>query len=141
MFREGTVTTRATTPLAEVLDAHTKEGELYEKLPDNRVSCFACGHRCVILDGLRGICKVRYNRGGTLYVPAGYVNALQADPTEKKPLFHVMPGSIALTFGMLGCDYHCPYCQNWLSSQALRASDAGGAAMTISAEVMVDVAR
>lgn len=61
-------------------------------------------------------------------MPHGYVAALQSDPIEKKPFFHVMPGSNALTFGMLGCDYHCPYCQNWLTSQALRdpASDIAG---------------
>ena len=55
----------------------------------------------------------------------GYVAALQSDPIEKKPFSHVLPGANALTFGMLGCDYHCGYCQNWLTSQALRdpASD------------------
>jgi pyruvate formate lyase activating enzyme len=135
------VTTRETIPLAEILDAHTKEGELYEKLPDNRVSCYACGHRCTILDGLRGICRVRFNKGGTLYVPTGYVSALQADPTEKKPFFHVMPGSTTLTFGMLGCDYHCSYCQNWLTSQTLRDPASIGSTMTISAEEMMAAAR
>src|SRR3989337_1156389 len=110
--------TRVVTPLAELLDASTKEGALYEKLADSKGRCFACGHRCLILDGLRGICKVRFNRGGTLMVPTGYVGALQCDPTEKKPFFHVLPGSLTLTFGMLGCAYTCPYCQNWLTSQA-----------------------
>ncbi len=101
------------------------EGELYEKLADNSVRCFACGHRCLIRDGKRGICQVRFNKGGKLRVPHGYVAALQSDPIEKKPFSHVLPGSNALTFGMLGCDYHCPYCQNWVTSQALRepASD------------------
>ncbi len=134
------MTTRVTVPLAEVLDASTKEGVLYEKLPDNRIRCLACGHRCLILDGLRGICKVRFNRGGTLMVPTGYVAALQSDPTEKKPFFHVLPGSLTLTFGMLGCDYHCPYCQNWLTSQALRDASAGVEPMRISAEEMVTLA-
>ncbi|MFQ5913661.1 MAG: AmmeMemoRadiSam system radical SAM enzyme [Nitrospinota bacterium] len=106
--------------LAEVLDARTCEGDLYEPLEDHRVRCFACGHRCLILEGRRGICKVRFNQGGRLIVPTGYVGALQCDPTEKKPFFHVLPGSHTLTFGMLGCDYHCAYCQNWLTSQALR---------------------
>lgn len=111
--------------LVEYLDEMTVEGELYESLPDGSVRCFACGHRCLIRDGKRGICKVRFNRGGKLYVPYGYVAALQADPIEKKPFFHVLPGSDALTFGMLGCDFHCGYCQNWLTSQAARdeASD------------------
>jgi pyruvate formate lyase activating enzyme len=113
------------TSLAEVLDARTIEGELYEKLEDNAVRCYACAHRCLIRDGRRGICKVRFNRNGKLYVPWGYVAGLQVDPIEKKPYYHVLPGEDALTFGMLGCDFHCDFCQNYLSSQALRdpASD------------------
>lgn len=106
--------------LANTLDELTVEGTLYERLPDNAVRCFACGHRCLIREGRRGICQVRFNQGGELRVPWGYVAALQSDPIEKKPFNHVMPGSNALTFGMLGCDYHCGYCQNWLTSQALR---------------------
>ncbi|MCH7835588.1 MAG: AmmeMemoRadiSam system radical SAM enzyme [Chloroflexi bacterium] len=111
--------------LSERVDSLTREGELYERLADNKVRCYACGHRCLILEGQRGICQVRFNRGGTLMVPHNYVGALQCDPTEKKPFFHVLPGSQALTFGMLGCDYHCGYCQNWLTSQALRDPVAG----------------
>ncbi len=111
--------------LANILDGLTVEGELYEKLADNSLRCFACGHRCLIREGKRGICQVRFNVGGRLRVPHGYVAALQSDPIEKKPFSHVMPGSNALTFGMLGCDYHCAYCQNWLTSQVMRdpASD------------------
>jgi pyruvate formate lyase activating enzyme len=111
--------------LAQYLDQLTVEGELYDTLPDGDVRCYACGHRCLIREGRRGICQVRFNQGGILQVPWGYVAALQVDPIEKKPFFHVLPGSDALTFGMLGCDFHCSYCQNWLSSQAMRdpASD------------------
>jgi pyruvate formate lyase activating enzyme len=113
------------TKLAEVLDQLTREGELYETLPDGAVRCYACGHRCLIRQGRRGICQVRYNLQGKLQVPWGYVAALQADPIEKKPFFHLLPSATALTFGMLGCDFHCGYCQNWLTSQAMRdpASD------------------
>ncbi len=96
--------------LAEVLDERTAEGTLYERLPDGKVRCYACGHRCTIFPGKRGICRVRFNEGGVLRVPWGYVAALQCDPTEKKPFYHVLPGSRTLTFGMLGCDFHCPYC-------------------------------
>lgn len=128
------------TALADILDARTKEGELYERLDDNKVRCYACGHRCVILDGLRGICQVRFNRGGTLFVPHSYVAALQCDPTEKKPFYHVMPGSMTLTFGMLGCDFHCSYCQNWLTSQALRDPLAGTEPMVITAQEIMDAA-
>ncbi len=107
-------------PLAEELDRRTVEGALYTKLSGNRVKCSACGHRCTILPGLDGICRVRSNRSGILRVPRGYVAALQIDPIEKKPFFHALPGASALSFGMLGCDLHCGYCQNWVTSQALR---------------------
>ncbi|MBI2122984.1 MAG: radical SAM protein, partial [Armatimonadetes bacterium] len=111
--------------LADILDQLTVEGELYERLPDGKVLCYACGHRCTIFPGKRGICKVRFNENGILKVPWGYVGALQCDPTEKKPFNHVLPGSLTLTFGMLGCDFHCPYCQNHVTSQALRDPAAG----------------
>src|ERR1041384_1511198 len=99
------------TTIGETLDQLTVTGELYRKLSDNTIECYACGHRCKIREGKRGICQVRFNEGGELRVPWGYVAALQSDPIEKKPFFHVNPGSNALTFGMLGCDYHCGYCQ------------------------------
>ena len=106
--------------VAERLSEQVREGELYEKLDSNRVRCDACGHCCPIPAGFTGVCKVRYNQGGKLYVPYGYVSALHADPIEKKPFFHALPGTRALSFGMLGCDLHCGYCQNWVTSQALR---------------------
>jgi pyruvate formate lyase activating enzyme len=114
----------AATPLGERLAQLTREGELFERLPQGRVRCVACGHRCLIPPGHEGICRVRFNDAGTLRVPFGYVGALQLDPVEKKPFFHALPGAKALSFGMLGCDYHCGYCQNWLTSQALRDKDA-----------------
>jgi pyruvate formate lyase activating enzyme len=97
-------------PLSQIINPMVQEGELYEKLADGSVHCYACGHNCKIKPGARGICQVRYNIGGKLRVPWGYVAALQSDPTEKKPFFHIYPGSDTLTFGMLGCDLHCPYC-------------------------------
>jgi AmmeMemoRadiSam system radical SAM enzyme len=100
----------APSSLADLLAQRTREGELYEKLPEGRVRCFACGHRCLIPPGRDGVCRVRFNEAGTLKVPFGYVGALQLDPVEKKPFFHALPGSLALSFGMLGCDYHCGYC-------------------------------
>ncbi|MBI4455203.1 MAG: AmmeMemoRadiSam system radical SAM enzyme [Acidobacteria bacterium] len=106
--------------LQDLLYKNVREGELYEKLEDNRVRCVACGHCCAIPDGRSGVCKVRYNRSGTLYVPWGYVGGVQCDPIEKKPFFHARPGALAYSFGMLGCDLHCGYCQNWVTSQALR---------------------
>lgn len=85
-----------------------------------RLQCLACGHRCPIPEGAVGVCKVRFNDRGTLRVPWGYVGGVQCDPIEKKPFFHAHPGALAYSFGMLGCDLHCSYCQNWVTSQALR---------------------
>ncbi len=100
----------AAVTLEQVLSRLAREGELYERLPEGRVRCYACGHRCLILPGQKGICKVRWNEDGRLMVPTGYVAALQLDPIEKKPFFHAYPGARALSFGMLGCDLHCAYC-------------------------------
>ncbi|HSO73197.1 MAG TPA: AmmeMemoRadiSam system radical SAM enzyme, partial [Blastocatellia bacterium] len=127
--------------LKQVLKRYTTEGVLGERLEGDRVRCYACGHRCVILPGLDGICRVRFNDGGRLMAPSGYVGAIQCDPTEKKPFFHAYPGSLALTFGMLGCDYHCAYCQNWVTSQALRDPKAIAPPIEISPEEMVEIAR
>ncbi|HWX24307.1 MAG TPA: AmmeMemoRadiSam system radical SAM enzyme, partial [Vicinamibacteria bacterium] len=88
-------------PLGQRLARLTREGDLYERLEKERVRCFACGHRCLIPPGQQGICKVRFNDGGVLQVPTGYVAALQLDPVEKKPFFHALPGAKALSFGML----------------------------------------
>ncbi len=114
--------------LQDILTAgdHVREADpaLWEKLDNNRLRCYACGHCCPIPDGQPGVCKVRFNRGGTLYVPWGYVAGVQCDPIEKKPFFHAHPGALAYSFGMLGCDLHCSYCQNWVTSQALRDPNA-----------------
>jgi len=83
---------------------------------------------------------VRFNSDGRLMVPHGYVSSLAADPTEKKPFFHVMPGSSTMTFGMLGCDFHCPYCQNWLTSQTLRDPAAVWEPRPVRAGELVDAA-
>ncbi|MCL4505738.1 MAG: AmmeMemoRadiSam system radical SAM enzyme [Chloroflexi bacterium] len=127
-------------PLSSAIDPLVKEGTLYERLPDDAVHCFACGHHCRIKPGARGICQVRYNAGGTLYVPWGYVSSLNCDPIEKKPFYHVLPGSDVMTFGMLGCDMHCTYCQNWDISQALRDGNAEGQPSRITAEQIVHLA-
>src|SRR5262245_19128191 len=101
----------ANRPLAELLDQLTTEGAPELCQPEaGGVRCLACGHRCLIGDGLRGVCKVRFNDSGRLKVPSGYVAGLQCDPVEKKPFFHVVPGSDALTLGMMGSDLHCSEC-------------------------------
>jgi pyruvate formate lyase activating enzyme len=83
---------------------------------------------------------VRFNEGGVLKVPFGYVGAIQCDPIEKKPFFHALPGSDALSFGMLGCDFHCGYCQNWFTSQSVRDPRAMAPPRDGSAEELVDLA-
>jgi pyruvate formate lyase activating enzyme len=106
--------------LGALLARETQEGVLYDVLPDGRLRCYACGHRCPLPNGAAGVCKVRFNENGRLRVPWGYVGGVQSDPIEKKPFFHAYPGALAYSFGMLGCDLHCGYCQNWVTSQALR---------------------
>jgi pyruvate formate lyase activating enzyme len=123
--------------LAEMLARKTREGELYDVLPDGRLRCYACGHCCPLPDGAIGVCKVRFNSGGRLLVPWGYVGGVQCDPIEKKPFFHAHPGALAYSFGMLGCDLHCGYCQNWVTSQALRDPAAVAPPLTVSPEDLV----
>jgi pyruvate formate lyase activating enzyme len=115
--------------LAEILEARTAEAapELVERIAKDRIRCYACGHECPIPEGATGVCKVRFVRDGVLHVPWGYVGGVQCDPIEKKPFFHAHPGALAYSIGMLGCDLHCAYCQNWVTSQALR--DPGAVSM------------
>ena len=125
--------------LRTILNERVREADprLYQKLENNRVRCFACGHCCPIPEGQAGVCKVRYNRAGTLYVPWGYVGGTQCDPIEKKPFFHAHPGALAYSIGMLGCDLHCSYCQNWVTSQALRDPNAVSPPLEVSPESLV----
>jgi pyruvate formate lyase activating enzyme len=126
--------------LQEVLHNAVREGELYEKLERGFVRCYACGHCCRIPDGQLGVCKVRYNEGGKLLVPWGYVASAQCDPIEKKPFYHAYPGALAYSFGMLGCDLHCGYCQNWVTSQALRDPGAVSLPLRMTPEELVQEA-
>jgi pyruvate formate lyase activating enzyme len=128
--------------LGELLAAHTKAGDpaLFETFDGTWVRCHACAHQCQIPDDTAGTCKVRLNRGGTLMVPWGYVAGIQSDPIEKKPFFHVEPGSRAFSFGMLGCDLKCACCQNWVTSQALRDPAAGSMITETSPEHLVHAA-
>jgi pyruvate formate lyase activating enzyme len=90
------------------------EGLLFDKLDGQRVRCNVCLWRCVINPGKTGVCGVRQNENWAV-VPLNYakVSSLAADPIEKKPLFHFFPGSQVLSFGSIGCNYHCLHCQNW----------------------------
>ena len=125
--------------MRERLTRHTRAGVLCSPLDHGAVLCYACGHRCKVLPGREGVCKVRFNDSGVLRVPWGYVAGLATDPIEKKPFFHVLPGASALSFGMLGCDYHCEYCQNWISSQTLRDQEAVAGPEPVTAERIVSI--
>lgn len=128
-------------PLARRLNALVREAALYQRMEDGSVICVACAHRCRVKPGARGICQARFNAGGALYAPWGYAAAIHADPVEKKPFYHVLPGSTALTFGMLGCNFHCDYCQNWDISQALRDAAAGAPPARVTPDELVSLAR
>jgi len=90
-------------------------------LPDGAVRCGICAHRCLVRPGRAGICGVRENRDGVLYSTAyGAAVAVAMDPIEKKPLFHVAPGSQAYSLATAGCPFHCVFCQNWEIAQGPR---------------------
>jgi pyruvate formate lyase activating enzyme len=129
--------------LGELLERRTAEAapELCERIDDRRLRCYACGHECPIPEGAAGVCKVRFVRDGRLHVPWGYVGGVQCDPVEKKPFFHAHPGALAYSIGMLGCDLHCSYCQNWVTSQALRDPAAVSLPLVASPERLVHDAR
>jgi pyruvate formate lyase activating enzyme len=91
---------------------------LAESQPDGAVRCGVCAHRCLVRPGRIGICGVRENRDGRLLSLAyGGVVAMGLDPIEKKPLFHVAPGSTAYSIATAGCPFHCTFCQNWEIAQ------------------------
>jgi pyruvate formate lyase activating enzyme len=99
------------------------EALLYQKEADHFVKCLLCANRCRIAPGARGICGVMENRDGTLYsLVYGIVIAENVDPVEKKPLFHVYPGSRSYSIATVGCNFHCMFCQNYTISQMPRES-------------------
>ncbi len=93
---------------------------------DGYVQCGLCAHRCKISEGKRGICKVRENRNGQLFsLVYGKIVAENVDPIEKKPLFHVLPGSLSYSISTRGCNFSCLHCQNASISQVARNEDPG----------------
>ena len=98
---------------------HERLALYWHKLADNIVNCVLCPNRCVIPDGKRGFCRVRTNRGGKLYTLVyGAPCAVHVDPIEKKPFYHVLPGSRSYSIATVGCNMGCVFCQNWQISQA-----------------------
>lgn len=95
-----------------------KKAILYEKIKDDKVRCTACAHYCHINEGKVGVCGIRKNIGGRLYlIPYARAVAVNIDPIEKKPLFHFMPGTRIFSLGTIGCNFACEFCQNWDISQ------------------------
>ncbi len=105
-----------------------KEAMLYEKISGNKAHCCLCSHRCKILPGKFGLCGVRQNVDGKLYTLVyGDIIATQVDPIEKKPLYHFLPGTTSYSIATIGCNFKCPFCQNWEISQvSKRDNDASG---------------
>ena len=116
------------------------EARYYKKLPDRETECALCPRRCKLGDKERGYCGVRENDGGTYYTLVyGKACAMHVDPIEKKPFFHVLPGTNALSIATAGCNVNCKFCQNWEISQVrpeqvdhfdLAPTDAAEAAVT-----------
>lgn len=95
-----------------------KECVLYEKEERNKVRCTACAHRCLISEENVGICGVRKNIEGKLYLLVyGKIVSAHVDSIEKKPLYHFLPGSYTYSIGTVGCNFKCGFCQNWDISQ------------------------
>jgi pyruvate formate lyase activating enzyme len=98
-----------------------READLSKKLPDGSVQCLACSWGCKIKNGQTGICGVRKNIDGKLYLlVSGKAIAAHVDPVEKKPLYHFLPGTDIFSFGTVGCNFGCRFCQNWDISQITR---------------------
>ncbi|HET7839532.1 MAG TPA: AmmeMemoRadiSam system radical SAM enzyme [Rectinemataceae bacterium] len=96
-----------------------RPAEFWKPLAGGDISCLLCPHRCRIGPGKKGICRVRVNEGGRLVLPFyGAISGAGMDPVEKKPLYHFLPGTQVFSLGFVGCNLHCPFCQNWDISQS-----------------------
>ncbi|MDA3793118.1 MAG: AmmeMemoRadiSam system radical SAM enzyme [Elusimicrobia bacterium] len=112
---------------------------LYEKFKSDKVKCNLCPHECLIAEGKAGVCRVRKNIGGNLYsLNYGDAIAASADPIEKKPLYHFMPGSKAYSVAAPGCNFHCEFCQNWRISQIDGSYDSGAVSQKLMPEEIAE---
>ena len=101
-----------------------KEAMLFREEKDQNTTCFLCHHRCLIAPSKFGICGVRQNTEGKLYSHVyGEVIASHVDPIEKKPLFNFLPGSLSFSMATIGCNFRCPFCQNWQISQKTKRGE------------------
>ena len=101
-----------------ISEVASHEARFYETEAD-RVRCLLCPHGCLIPSGKSGLCRVRHNRDGRLYsLTYGLASSIHPDPIEKKPLFHFLPGTTAISFGSVGCNLSCRHCQNFSISRS-----------------------
>jgi len=90
----------------------------YSRIDGSRLVCLLCAHYCHLKEGQKGICGVNQNLNGEIRnLVYGSPMVLHVDPVEKKPLYHFLPDSRALSLGTIGCNFKCPFCQNWGISQ------------------------
>lgn len=119
-----------------------REAMLYERIKDDEVHCYLCNHHCRIKPSEFGTCGMRQNLDGRLYSHAyGEVIAANADPIEKKPLYHFLPGSRSFSIATMGCNFQCEFCQNWRISQANKRSDDRARGIELSPEKIVEEAK
>jgi len=119
-----------------------KKAMLFQTLQEKKVSCSLCQHRCTISPSKFGICGVRQNREGDLFTHAyGEVIAAHIDPIEKKPLYHFMPGTTSFSIATVGCNFQCPFCQNWQISQASKSREKSISGEPMSPELVVREAK
>jgi pyruvate formate lyase activating enzyme len=109
----------------------------YEPLENGKIKCLLCRHHCVLKEGQVGICGVNMNKNGELVnLVYGHPSSVNVDPIEKKPLFHFIPGTGVLSFGTVGCNFKCPFCQNWQIAHTNKVNES----VYVSPEQMVALA-
>ena len=119
-----------------------REAVLWRAGEEGRVECFLCAHHCVIAPTKFGVCSVRQNREGKLVTHVyGEVIAAHIDPIEKKPLYHFLPGTTSFSIATIGCNFRCPFCQNWQISQAGKKDKGLGGGQALSPPEIVEAAR
>jgi len=111
--------------------------KFYEPLENNKIKCLLCRHHCILKEGQVGICGINMNEKGKLKnLVYGHPSSINVDPVEKKPLFHFLPGTPILSFGTVGCNFKCPFCQNWQIAHTNKVNDS----VYVSPQDMVKVA-
>ena len=117
-----------------------KKAILYKKIPGKVIKCTACSWYCRISENQTGICGVRQNIDGDLYLLVyGKVISSHIDPVEKKPLFHFLPGTDIFSIGTVGCNFACDFCQNWDISQVTREKKIRDYGLPLSPEEIIKI--